>query len=377
MSFNSIIVASFKIKRTLAYKCLSNELMYFTRLIGVAFTQVNAKISTVSHDQLQETPGGTLTRQTEYTTLIRDLVKALIADNRQPGLHREHQHFKDPPQLPDCAYTVSPMKVLKWMTCYRCGVRWQSLGDADLCLVCYFDDPRMLAPCKEDESTVSSMSGENFDVCPRCNIMRLLPVMGPCPFCEYDRQIAQTVLGTGIPAEEWHKPPEETTVEVGPLLTPEQEATVQKLGITRNAPRIGDPERNHNLMRLEQAFVDGYLDQETYGVRCDAALAAKTQAELDLLVHDLRNVREKAAVLPGLTRVEIVRTQQSEQLSGRQKAVRSCAVMLDIAASAAFSPIASSFGYSLWALTAALPLLVVIIVLTAKIGDWTIGKRAS
>jgi hypothetical protein len=51
--------------------------------------------------------------------------------------------------------------------------------------------------------------------------------------------------------------------------------------------RIGDPEREKALERLREMHSRGYLGPAEIDARQDAALAALTQPDLDLLVRDL------------------------------------------------------------------------------------------
>ena len=51
--------------------------------------------------------------------------------------------------------------------------------------------------------------------------------------------------------------------------------------------RIGDEARDSYLTRLREVYSTGHLDAAEHAARQDAALAARTRAELDLLVRDL------------------------------------------------------------------------------------------
>jgi Flp pilus assembly protein TadB len=55
----------------------------------------------------------------------------------------------------------------------------------------------------------------------------------------------------------------------------------------RSQLRVGDTERNHTAEELSRHFAAGRLDQQEFDERMDAAMHAKTQSELDRLLHDL------------------------------------------------------------------------------------------
>lgn len=54
-----------------------------------------------------------------------------------------------------------------------------------------------------------------------------------------------------------------------------------------SALRVGDQAKDITLNRLREAHAAGYIDLAEYGARQDAAMAAATEGELDLLVRDL------------------------------------------------------------------------------------------
>jgi Domain of unknown function (DUF1707) len=54
--------------------------------------------------------------------------------------------------------------------------------------------------------------------------------------------------------------------------------------------RIGDPEKNVTIRKLDDAFTSGYLTQAEFSDRSGKALTATSQAELNALTADLGNV---------------------------------------------------------------------------------------
>jgi uncharacterized protein GlcG (DUF336 family) len=68
-------------------------------------------------------------------------------------------------------------------------------------------------------------------------------------------------------------------------------ATVLPDGVNiLSAPRIGDAAKGTAQERLDQAYAEGFLTQEEFRARQEAAQAAKTQQELDALAADLGKV---------------------------------------------------------------------------------------
>lgn len=53
------------------------------------------------------------------------------------------------------------------------------------------------------------------------------------------------------------------------------------------AMRVGDPEREHTVTRLGQAFTQGYVSMEEYDTRLQSAVQADTAGKLDQLLADL------------------------------------------------------------------------------------------
>lgn len=80
--------------------------------------------------------------------------------------------------------------------------------------------------------------------------------------------------------------------EIAPYVTPQEEE--EKAVV----PRIGDEQRNRSLEHLGEMLATGYLNQNEYDTRSAAALNAKTQGELDVLVKDLPPLPEKRIAEP-------------------------------------------------------------------------------
>jgi hypothetical protein len=63
-----------------------------------------------------------------------------------------------------------------------------------------------------------------------------------------------------------------------------------------SVPRIGDKAKGDAQERLDQAYAEGFLTQKEFKARQEAAQAAKTQTELDMLAGDLQKVIALAPV---------------------------------------------------------------------------------
>lgn len=64
-------------------------------------------------------------------------------------------------------------------------------------------------------------------------------------------------------------------------------------------PRVGDAERHRAVDRLSAAFAEGRLTPEEFDERSTAALAARTQGDLDQLTADLPAVSSSPVAAPG------------------------------------------------------------------------------
>src|SRR5215469_459329 len=67
---------------------------------------------------------------------------------------------------------------------------------------------------------------------------------------------------------------------------------------TQPSLRIGDAEREAVAAELREHFAHGRLTLEEFNERLEAALAAKTQADLNHITRDLPHVRSGGAPLP-------------------------------------------------------------------------------
>ena len=66
----------------------------------------------------------------------------------------------------------------------------------------------------------------------------------------------------------------------------------------RSSLRVSDAERNEVADKLSRHFADGRLDEVEFKERLDAAMSAKTQADLAGLFDDLPAAGERAAARP-------------------------------------------------------------------------------
>jgi hypothetical protein len=80
------------------------------------------------------------------------------------------------------------------------------------------------------------------------------------------------------------------------LLEATDEGFRSSMGLSKS--RVGDAQRTRYLAHLGEMFAEGYLDQNEYGKRSDAAVAAVYYSDLTPLLNDLPPLPAEAVPVP-------------------------------------------------------------------------------
>ncbi len=90
------------------------------------------------------------------------------------------------------------------------------------------------------------------------------------------------------------------TADGGPASSPATSGSSQEIAASGSGPaiRASDRDREAGLQRVQEAFAEGRLDDAEFDERMRAALTARTQAELDVLLADLPATRPAPGPAP-------------------------------------------------------------------------------